>query len=444
MFKKIFNFLLLLNSATAYCQTQFEPQIAILAPGKITYDKAFVKDVLRENAKIKEGLKKNSPKEVLNSQEFRDQPDNFKKITKNDIFFLSDRIDFFKGTSMNIERYLQYRFYEHFPNLLITVIDRKSIGTKSVLRRESERDSLQYVLNIPDISLYKKEGKSYANLRLQLYDHSNDSIVLDKVYTGDWVNPGFEFSCKDSSISCCISNALSFAMPDVISIVASNSPTLKRERRLKYERDSALINHYYPQSYDKSFIIPIIKDSNVDITSQYYCLIDKSKSKFVSFFLQPVPKQGFKDLTTTGDKNIKVITDKDIKDSGFLDEMPQVYAYVVKGVKYNGQWYYEKSEATYFDAGSLEDARKQYFKNLESWNFFKENSIDTSNNFWETSLFDKVKDLTKDPNWEKYKDMWQREEEENRPFVGMYTIVANKLKPQGPESDMKHYSIDTK
>ena len=139
--------------------------------------------------------------------------------------------------------------------------------------------------------------------------------------------------------------------------------------------------------------------------------------------------QDFKTLKDNKkDKNVNIISNNDIKDDGFLDDIPKTYAYIVKGVKYEDKWYYEKSNVTYFEAKTLNDGQHFFFNNLQKWNFFKENSTEFNPDFWETELFKKVPDLKKDPDWEKYgESMWKTDEINKRPYIGFYDIVANKM-----------------
>ena len=132
---------------------------------------------------------------------------------------------------------------------------------------------------------------------------------------------------------------------------------------------------------------------------------------------------------------------KNIKDSGYLDAIPQTYAYIVKGVKYKNKWYYEKSNVTYFEPEDNEEGRLQFFNNLQEWNFFGEGSTRPNPDFWETSLFAKIQDKRKDPDWDKYgTTIWKSEEEENRKYIGMYEIVADQLKEKN-QPQIKHVTV---
>ncbi len=427
--------LLILTLKTTFGQSVYEPQILILSPNETKYDKAFHSEITNRNKRIKESLDASEQEKELHSAKFKEQPENIQIITRSEIEF-SKKLDFFKQVSFMSEQFLAYRFFEQFPNLLIKLKDIKSSGSLDDLKNKSNEEDLQYVLNLASIELYKENKVSYAKIRVQLYDNSSNAILLDKVYTGDWTNPGFEFSCEDKTIDCTLNNALAQALREVIRIIAANSPTLKRERQLQKERYIILMEKYFSEAFDKQAVQNIISPSDTKINTDiiYQLLFNGDKSKFVAFFLEQVSAQDFKTFKENKkDKNIKIISGKEIKDNNFLKDVPRTYSYIVKGVKYKNQWYYEKDFVTYFEAETVKEGQQFFFNNLQVWDFFKENSIEINPDFWETKLFKKVSDLTKDPDWEKYKNSRMTDEINNRPYIGLYEIVANQLRKESKE-----------
>lgn len=425
--------LFFLFTLTTFGQTKYEPQILILAPNVTKYEKAFNNEVSSYNKQIQKKINTSEQEKNLNSSEFKKQPENIQIITKSEIEF-SKNLDFFKQASFISEQFLAYRFFEKFPNLLIKLKDSKSNETLNELKSYSENEKLQYVLNFSSIELYKQSKISYAKVTIQLYDNITNTILLNKAYIGDWNNPGFEFTCNDQTINCTLNNALSQALNEVIFMIASNSPTLKREKQLEQERYDVLMKTYFKESFDKqslkSIISPLDKNINIDIS--YQTLFNTDNTKFISFFLEQVSTQDLKTLTDNKkDKNVNIIISMDIKDEGYLDSIPKTYGYIVKGVKHNQKWYYEKSSVTYFEAKTLTDGQRNFFNNLQKWNFFKENTSEFNPEFWETNQFKKVADLKKDPNWEKYgKTIWKTDEVNDRDYIGLYEIVANEMKDE--------------
>ncbi|HEY8970624.1 MAG TPA: hypothetical protein VIM64_16070, partial [Puia sp.] len=353
------------------------------------------------------------------------------RMAKSDLEFC-EHMTFAKEISLRCQSYLAYRFFEKFPNVLVLLKDTPSTGKIEDLKRLAGSSGMQYVLSFPDVSFYKKDGMAYARLAVQFYDKVTGTLLIDTTFVGDWYNPGFEFACKDSSLTCTIHNSISQALEKVIYNVAAGSPTLKREKELWQQRLDILQHDQYTRSFDKSFITNIIpaKDSNITMGSLYQLLISDDKTKFVGFFLEKKDRQNFRQLSQSKkDKNVRIMNDKNIRDTGYLNNIPETYAYIVKAVKYKGKWYYEKDNVTYFKPGDNTEGRLEYFNNLQQWGFFKENSTIPDPDFWETHLFEKVKDLRKDPNWDKYgTNIWKMEEEENRNYIGIYKFVADQLK----------------
>lgn len=406
----------------------YEPQILILAPNETTYDKKFEKQLIQINNELKKSSRTTEQEEYIKTKEFNTKPENIRLMTLSEISF-SEKMDFFRQTSYFAHQYLSYRFYERFTNLLILLSNNKTRGEQNELRTLADKEKIQYVLNFPRIELYKSKGISYSKIRVQLYDNQTGGYLIDKDFEGDWNNPGFEFACQNKTIHCTINNALSNALAEVIQAIATNSPTLKREKQLTQQRYNALIANHFATSYDIEPLKAIIQGNNDDfpLDNVYQVLYDDSKAKFVAFSVEQVSAQDLKTITDNKkDKNVNIISSKDIKDKNLLRDIPQTYAFIIYGVKYTDKWYYEKAKATYFEAESIDDGRKMYFNNLQSWGFFLDNSTMVNPNFWETYLFDKVRDLRQDPEWEKYgESIWKTEEANNRQYVGMYEIVAN-------------------
>lgn len=410
----------------------YEPQILILTPNETKVEKSLRKEVEAVNKKLNSSVANEEQiNTYLNSDEFLQQPLNLQKMIRSEIDY-SKEMNFFGQVSSISEQYLAYRFFERFPNLLIMLSDQKSNNTVASLMQVVNNEGLQYILNFQSIEIYKDKSIPHAKIYVQLFDRSTETTILESSYIGDWHNPGFEFACQDSTLNCTINNALSQALDDVIRVVATNSPTLKREKQLSYDRFNTLLENYLTGEVNGEILNEAIpkSDSTVNLSDCFQTITDQNQSKFVAFFIKQVSSQNFKQLTENKtDQNVQILTKKDLKDEGFLDEIPQTYAYLVKGVKYENDWFYEKSNVTYFQPESLMQGKKEYFSNLQKWNFFQENSTEFNSDFWETSLFEKVKDLKNDPDWDKYGDgMWMTQEINNRDYIGLYEIVAKILR----------------
>jgi len=423
--------LLMLSALPGFGQVVYEPQILILSPGGTKFDGAFEKQIAEISAKLKSDIKPGDREKVLQSPKFKEQPENLRMMTLNQLDYAL-KVDFFKQMPLMTASYLSYRFYERFTNLMVRIKDVQSDGSLASLKAVAAGDNLQYVMNFPSVVFYKDKGVNVAKITVQLFDKNTGTLLLNKAYTGDARNHGFETTCEDGTLNCNLINALSQGYAEVARIVADNNPAIIRERKLGDLRTTTL-RTYLAYPYDVALLKQVTgADSTIEQGAVFQCLYNSDKTKFVAFFLKQVAaaKSGLLGVgKSNGDNNVKVLTNKKIGDKGYLDQSPQKYAYTVTGIKYQGKWYFAKDNATYFEADNLQEAREQYFNSLQSFNFFKPNSTDFNPQFWETKLFEKVPDLTKDPQWAKYgKTIWRNEEIENRPYIGLYKVVADRMR----------------
>lgn len=449
--KHLLTIVFLLTLMTSFGQILYEPQILILAPNETKYEENFEKEVTNCNKEIKKNVNDSEQEQTLNSPHFKNQPENIQQIIQSEIAF-SKELDFFKHASFISGQFLAYRFIDKFPNLLIKLKDAKSSGTLDDLKTQSEKEQLQYVLNFASIELYKERRKNYAKITVQLYDNVSNSIILEKTYIGDWTNPGFEFACEEKSINCTLNNALSKALSEIVYIIASNNPTLKKQQQLSQERSGILSTNYLNRTFDQDFLNNVISktDSSINTSNVFQCLVSEDKTKFVAFFLDQNSNQDFKSLKENKkDKNIHVISNRDKNDQGFL--VPQMYAYILSGVLHDKKWYYEKKNVTYFDAENIDKGKQEYFNSLQKWNFFKENSVDFNPEFWETYLFSKtvssveenkkeieeLKQLLTQSVDEEEKEVYQEiiddfyeKDLNNQEYFGLYNIVADQLRDE--------------
>lgn len=429
-------FLIVVSSLSCFAQDKFEPHILILSPKNIAYDPSLQHEIDTNSVNLKKMVAGTTAALAAEQGKNSDQPENIKLMQQNSIDFLQ-HITVFNQILLYMQQYLTYRFYEKFPNCLVLIKNEKSKINNAELQAVADSGKTPYILNFPSISFYKQNGQTYCKLALQLYDRASNSLLIDKEYSGYWNNPGFEFSCQAGTMGCTINNAMAAAMPDVIEKIASNNPTLIREKQLAMERAAYISSSIYPQTFDASLVKKVIpaSDQNIQLANIYQCFYNGDKTKFAAFFLKTVNKDAKALLRDNSDKNVKVLTKKDIKDTGYFDQKLQTYAYIVKGLFYNQKWYYEKTEVTYFDADNETNGKIEYLNNLQGWDFFEENTAKPDDGFWEGKLFEKITDKRKDPNWEKYKDMWESEERENRDYIGLYEMVADQLKKENAEID---------
>ncbi|MGZ3822975.1 MAG: hypothetical protein ACXVB6_20450, partial [Mucilaginibacter sp.] len=434
--KKSILFTLIFLCYAIFCIAQqkpkYEPQLLILAVGNVSVEAGLQKEVDAKNTETKKWVEQALLQAVPTGE-----PENINLMQRSTKAFLQ-QVDFSMQIPVFAQNFLIYRFYERFTNCLILLRNEKSNGTIEDLKRVADEQKMPYILNFPKVSFYKQNGEIWCKMSVQLYEQQSSKLLLDKEYSGDWNNHGFEFTCDQGTIGCTINNSLSQALPDVISQIASNNQTLINQRTLAGKRSAYIASTSYPKHFDISLIQQAIVGTNlkIDMSNLYQCFYNEDATKFVGFFIKTINKKDAKPMfSDSEDQNVKVITSKDILDTGYLNQSPRTYAYIVRGIKFNGKWYADKSEVTYFDASSDQAGKIEYLNNLQKWDFFAENSAEPSVQFWEGSLFEKIADKRKDPQWEKYKNMWADEERENRDYIGQYELVASNLKKEKEVAD---------
>ena len=409
----------------------YEPKILILSPARTIVSPGLQTELKALADTITKNIAQLKQQSGHDDSALQGQPQNVQLMTKNGKAFLTS-LDFFKQVSYLSYNYLVYRFYERFPNELILVKDTTVVGDLNSLQQLAIKEHMPYVINFPLVSLLKDKGRK-AEITVQLYDLASNSFLINKVYKGNDDNPGFEFTCESGTLNCTLNNALSGALGDIIGQVATNNPTLKRERELSQKRANTLQSNLFQKPFDAALVKQVIPqtDSAVKLHHVYQCLYNADHTQLIAFSAETGVNNNFKSLHDQRDKGkIDIITSKDIHDPEYLNSIPKTYAFIIKGVKYNGKWYYEKDKITYFDAKTLDEGQLMYLTNLAEWGYFKDDTTEYSPDFWKGKLFEKVVDRKKDPKWDRYQDMWATEERENRDYVGLFEIVASQLKEE--------------
>lgn len=410
---------------------QYEPSILILSPDETSAAEELKPEIEQlaagvTSAKTEMELELKS---TLQKAEKDGKPANIKMMYRKQIEFAAD-LNFYSIIPLVAEGYLQHRLIHRFKNLLIYAVKEKSGVQVEELAHLAKKHEMHYIMDFPEVRSYLKNNAKRTTIRVRLYDDRNKDIILDREYTGDDRNPGFEFTCKDSTLSCTISNSLSQALAEIIDIVALNDPTIIQERNLAQERANVLESKYYTKKPDKEILEILAKNGINNLSPGYYQgLMDNKKEKLIAFFARANDIETFRDLKRRDDKGVQII-----QDDFNLGKIPDIYAYVVVGVYYDSTWYLKREQVTYFNAKDLEVGRKDFFNNLQQWGFFKNNSTDFNSEFWESYFFERVKDVTKEPNYKKYyESIYKSLERDNEGYVGMYEVVADQLRKERTE-----------
>lgn len=403
---------------------KYDPSILILYPYETEIDKKFEKEVSDFNTRIKNAQKEMNEQHDKLLEESKDKKENIVIMTQKKIAFEKD-FDFYSIIPSISESMLQYRIFQSYKNLLIYAVKEKSNGTTDELSMLADKNNMQYIVNFPKVNTFKNIKGKNSTIRIQLYDNALKKIVIDKEFTGDDVNNGFENTCDEGSIFCTFTNALAPGLDEILRYIAENNPSIKREKELYKLREDKLESDYIKRKADPE-IVEIIKNNSNRPTEHYFqSIVNEDKTKFVAFFFLNYKDSTIQQIKTEEDKNVNIITDSE-NDFNFSQNS---YAYILVGLKYNSKWYFKKEKVTFFSSETPESGKLSYFNSLQKWNFFKENSVEFNPAFWETEFFAKVEDVTKNPDYKKYyESIYKNRERINAPYVGMYEIVADELK----------------
>ncbi len=425
---------------------EFDPSILILYPYHVQVGFSLISEINEENEYIEKERETsiNSTKEHIESSKERQK--NIRIMLEKKLEFQQKK-DFYSRLPETLEGFLQYTLFERFNNLLIYAINQKSPSEIDSLSNIANKYRTQYIINFPKVNIYEENGVIRSDIKIQLFDNISKQIVLDKEYTGDFKNPGFEFTCRDSSIGCTFNNAIAQSIREILYIISTNSPSIVKAKILNESRTDILYKEYFIKNAPKEVISIINSDEEIEIDSSAYfqSVFNDGKDKFISFFAVESNGRTLEQLKGTKDKHVNIV----MEDFNSIDKLPGIYAYTVEGLKYENKWYFLKGNITYFNSNDFENGKFQYFSNLIKWSFFKESSTEVNKEYWESNTFRKVessvdKNKLEIENYKRlldngnltsekkdfYKYMIDRyygEDLKNKKYFGMYELVVSRL-----------------
>jgi len=417
-------FFLLFCSLPIFGQTQAGPNIVILSPNESKFEKSIEKEISDKVMDFKKGLDLQEANAFLNSAEFKQRPENVQLISRSEVDYLKT-IDHISLTSYLAEQHLVYAIYEQLNQVVVQLSTTRSKGDKGNLDKIATAENAAFVLNFSALDFYAENKKHFARITVQLYEKTSGSILLNKTYKGDWDNPGFEYACEEKSVDCCINNVLLQLVPDVAGHILAANPTIRRQKQLAQERKAVLERHL-EKAPDQKVLRAIIPASETTIETEtaYQLIFNADQTKFVAFFLEPVPESDAKAFRTAkNDVNVNIVSDDQMGFFGGI--LPNTYAHIVKGVLYKGKWYYEKAEVTYFNADGLQEARMEFLNKLQDWNFFVEKSAELNPKFWEDSETGRTL-ATKSL----FRKATTTDDPADKSYIGLNEIVADQLKKE--------------
>jgi hypothetical protein len=239
--------------------------------------------------------------------------------------------------------------YQRFPSLLVLVGTDSCPAEPACLKRIASEQSMQFVIGISELSIRGGRQIQQAILRAQLYDAISDSVLLEGTYTGATEDHGPGTPCVEGTMRCALLNSTTELIEDFNRAIYTRIPGVREQYELAQRRydylqgqlaagsDTALVGGLLP-----------LDTSMLDRSALYFALANSDTSRFIGLFARPEEAGGH------DEESVTVITDESDGDN------PNMYTYTIAGVRHQGKWYYEKTNATSFYAGTLEDARNQY------------------------------------------------------------------------------------
>ena len=377
--------LLFAMTSTFFSQSVYEPSVVILSPNEIIVHEELKKQIDSLNISISDRLKYIDWKEREKSlrEELKDETENIRVMELKKLAFMK-KANYFSSLSSISEIYLQYKLFTEFENLMIyAVSDKLQYSDMKNLHAISGKYNSRYVLNFPQVELFKNKDGKTCSLDVQLYDKKKRKIVLSKTFKGNDENPGFEFACEPGSLDCTFNNSLATALPEIIRIIYENNSKTQKKKNLLITRNEILLNDYYLKPTDN--LIPATikdEDESLPIKSLYQGILNSEKNKFISFFVLNTEGMSLKDLINKKEKkNVEIL-------SNSFGEIPNTVGFLVIGIKKESKWILKKEKISYFDSSDIFEARKKYFSILQALDFFKPESIEVNPDFWDTDLFD--------------------------------------------------------
>jgi hypothetical protein len=203
--------LLFFVGLTTFGQKKYKPTIVVLDPYQTRYDTTLFDKIKEFTYRVE-----------YTPQEEKDILDSLAKNEKNaqlmDVaeFHFRKQMDFASSFTLSLYGMLTYMVFGQTENCIVIASHDKSEGTIEKLKTVAKNHNVQWVVNPVTLQTFIKDGNIFTTARIQVYNSNKNKIVLDKEYTGDTKNPGFELSCKDGTLDCTINNVINPSLHDIL------------------------------------------------------------------------------------------------------------------------------------------------------------------------------------------------------------------------------------
>lgn len=192
-------------------QKKYKPTIVVLDPYQAQYDTALLDKLKEFTYRIE--YTPQEEKYILDSLAKDEKNVQIMNIAE---FHFRKKMDFASSFTLSLYGMLAYMVFGQTENCIVIASHDKSEGTIEKLKTVAKKHSVQWVVNPVTLHTFKKDGNLFTTVRIQVYDLNKNKIVLDKEYTGDTKNPGFELSCESGTLECTINNVINPSLHDIL------------------------------------------------------------------------------------------------------------------------------------------------------------------------------------------------------------------------------------
>jgi hypothetical protein len=202
---------LLLFALLTFGQKKYKPTIVVLDPYQPQYDTILFDEIKEFTYQIQYSAEQ----ETLILDSLNKKENNVRLMDVSEFHFRK-QMDFASSFTLSLYVMLTYMVFGQTENCVVIPTHDKVDGTIGKLKTIAKKHNVQWVVNPLTLHTFKKDGNAYTSTRIQVYNLNKNKVVLEKEYTGDTKNPGFELSCKNGTLNCTINNIINPCLHDIL------------------------------------------------------------------------------------------------------------------------------------------------------------------------------------------------------------------------------------
>lgn len=365
----IFNLVLLTVSLIA--QNDFDPKVIVLLPKTIEIGKGLEKKIEfyeKYGVSFQKKFIGENRDSLLNVVIKNDSiPFNQKEHLKNQIDFAQE-LNFTNNIVWNYTESFQTILDLDFENSLVLVDTIKSLSDLELMKDFSQANKADYLINIDSLIVSKYKRDILVKPIFTVYYYKENRTIKIDPFGYDQYNKSY-ITVGKKTLNIYFDDI--YARTDILRFIKENGDSTKREE-LKNQKELAqkrinILDSLFQNGKTIEILRAIDKDTilNTPISNLYTTINSVNKDRCIVFFA----------------------TKKEWEYEGFggvNDEISIIYC-----KKENSKWEseYQQSGVIKINKLTQEENIKESFMRLIDMGFFKENSVELSNEFWSKELF---------------------------------------------------------